>query len=212
MEEAYAQLYLEFVRLRTLCLRQASLLRQLTAALTQQKGEANGALKDVPTTLGQLNSENPTYLNIAPPPPPSHLPLILAPSGLCGIQGPRNSGNFSDVLTQDLLKLSLETTATQRQDPKSELSVPHSLTSQMTMFRRDNTVSTSQPLSHQGDGIRLPAPSCPLVCSDALPQSSEALVSDVALQSHVCEFCQAVFPGDTTTRGQYLQHLYTHIT
>lgn len=48
--------------------------------------------------------------------------------------------------------------------------------------------------------------------NDFLSQCDGLLMSDVALQSHVCEFCQAVFPGDTTTRGEFLRHLYTHIT
>lgn len=43
-------------------------------------------------------------------------------------------------------------------------------------------------------------------------QSGGLLMSDVALQSHVCDFCQAVFPGDTTTRGEFLRHLHTHIS
>lgn len=42
-------------------------------------------------------------------------------------------------------------------------------------------------------------------------QSDGLLMSDVAFQSHVCEFCQAVFPGDTTTRGEFLRHLCTHV-
>lgn len=43
-------------------------------------------------------------------------------------------------------------------------------------------------------------------------QADGMLMSDVALQSHICDFCQAVFPGDTGTRGDFLRHLYTHIT
>lgn len=43
-------------------------------------------------------------------------------------------------------------------------------------------------------------------------QPDGMLMSDVALQSHICDFCQAVFPGDTSTRGDFLRHLYTHIT
>lgn len=43
-------------------------------------------------------------------------------------------------------------------------------------------------------------------------QADGILMSDVALQSQICDFCQAVFPGDTSTRGDFLRHLYTHIT
>lgn len=47
---------------------------------------------------------------------------------------------------------------------------------------------------------------------DFFCQASGALMSDVALQSHICDFCQAVFPGHTTTRGEFLRHLDTHVT
>lgn len=38
MEEAYSELYQEFLRLRSLCLRQAALLHQLATALQKQQG------------------------------------------------------------------------------------------------------------------------------------------------------------------------------
>lgn len=38
MEEAYRELYQEFIRLRSLCLRQAAMLHQLTTALQKQQG------------------------------------------------------------------------------------------------------------------------------------------------------------------------------
>lgn len=38
MEEAYRELYEQFVHLRSLCLRQAALLHQLTTALQKQQG------------------------------------------------------------------------------------------------------------------------------------------------------------------------------
>lgn len=38
MEEAYNELYQQFLRLRSLCLKQAALLQQLTTALQKQQG------------------------------------------------------------------------------------------------------------------------------------------------------------------------------
>lgn len=38
MEEAYSELYKEFLRLRSLCLKQAALLHQLATALQEQQG------------------------------------------------------------------------------------------------------------------------------------------------------------------------------
>ncbi|XP_040014899.1 uncharacterized protein zgc:113184 isoform X3 [Xiphias gladius] len=59
---------------------------------------------------------------------------------------------------------------------------------------------------------QMPVSDTPSLVGDFFSQSGGLLVSDVALQSHVCDFCQAVFPGDTTTRGEFLRHLHTHIT
>lgn len=209
MEEAYAQLYQEFVRLRTLCLRQASLLRQLTAALKLQRGETNGDLTDFTSMPGQLDSEYPIYLNTPAPPP-----VVLTTTASSGVQSPSvNLGNFSDLLVEGISRLSTDTPAAQRKDSKPELSVPQSLTSQMMLSHGAFIdVDKHQHLGHNGEGGRAPVSTCPLLCPDALSQSGGAMMSDVVLQSHVCEFCQAVFPGDTTTRGQYLQHIYTHIT
>lgn len=38
MEEAYSELYQQFLQLRSLCLRQAALLHQLTTALQKKQG------------------------------------------------------------------------------------------------------------------------------------------------------------------------------
>lgn len=59
---------------------------------------------------------------------------------------------------------------------------------------------------------QMSAAASPSLVSDFPSQPGGLLISDVALQSHVCEFCQAVFPGDTTTRGEFLRHLCTHVT
>lgn len=59
---------------------------------------------------------------------------------------------------------------------------------------------------------QMPGTDRPSLPNDLRTLSDGMLMSDVALQSNVCEFCQAVFPGDTTTRGEFLRHLYTHIT
>lgn len=39
MEEAYAALYQEFVRLQTLCLKQAAMLKHLSDTVQQQQGQ-----------------------------------------------------------------------------------------------------------------------------------------------------------------------------
>ncbi|KAK2821674.1 hypothetical protein Q7C36_021017 [Tachysurus vachellii] len=48
--------------------------------------------------------------------------------------------------------------------------------------------------------------------SEMLSEMGGMLMSRVTLHSQVCEFCHAVFPGHTTTRGDFLRHLTTHIS
>ncbi|XP_027024595.2 uncharacterized protein zgc:113184 [Tachysurus fulvidraco] len=48
--------------------------------------------------------------------------------------------------------------------------------------------------------------------SEMLSEMGGMLMSRVTLHSQVCEFCHAVFPGHTTTRGEFLRHLTTHIS
>uniref|UniRef100_A0A3B4B4U3 Uncharacterized protein n=1 Tax=Periophthalmus magnuspinnatus TaxID=409849 RepID=A0A3B4B4U3_9GOBI len=142
MEEAYAQLYQQFVCLRSLCLRQASMLQKLTAALKQQQG----------TELHNTDLDD-----------------ILLPNTLHYLVPPFK------IMTLTILHLYLLFS--------TQIPVPGTL-----------TPSSGNPYTY------------------ALTPSTGLMLSDVALQSHMCEICQAVFPANTTTRGQYLQHLYTHIT
>ncbi|KAK7915641.1 hypothetical protein WMY93_011402 [Mugilogobius chulae] len=242
MEEAYAQLYQEFVCLRSLCLRQASLLRKLTSALQQKQaetngdssedingdtnedinGELNGVLGDL-SSITQLDSEYPAYLSssrsLLPPSLPSlSLPApVVTPATSCDLQdSPQNTRSVSEVLAQDMFKLSVDTSV-QRRDPSPESSVPQSPSSVMSHGGSYNK-HLHQNTNHTHRNIcpaqnQMPVPGCLNPgYTHALPSGGSMMMSDVALQSHVCEFCQAVFPGDTTTRGQYLQHLYTHIT
>ncbi|XP_055040872.1 uncharacterized protein [Misgurnus anguillicaudatus] len=48
--------------------------------------------------------------------------------------------------------------------------------------------------------------------SEMVSQAGGLFMSEVTLQSQVCEFCHAVFPGHTSTRGEFLRHLTTHMT
>ncbi|GAA6101919.1 uncharacterized protein zgc:113184 [Tachysurus ichikawai] len=48
--------------------------------------------------------------------------------------------------------------------------------------------------------------------SEMMSEMGGMLMSRVTLHSQVCEFCHAVFPGHTTTRGEFLRHLTTHIS
>ncbi|CAG5982368.1 unnamed protein product [Menidia menidia] len=191
MEEAYSELYQQFLHLRSLCLRQAALLHQLTTALQKQQGAAvpNGDLSAMVSIPVQCSHEIPLCLLEKPQP--------LTAGAPCGVDYP--FGNVGTVagLAEDMLKLSVDlpyqrkqgvigTSKSPGQNHPAEDSAPHTAT--------------------------MPASDCSFLAAGLPNQSDEALMSDVVLQSHVCEFCQAVFPRDAATRGEFLRHLYTHVT
>lgn len=215
MEEAYTQLYQEFLRLRSLCLRQAALLHQLTTALQKQQGASvpNGELSDTMSIPVQCTPEIPTCLLDKP------LPLAAAAHNpQCGVQClPKNVGTFSDLLAQDMFKLCVDGHG--KDDRKSDPKPSSMLVQDAPKIRgaSQNDLNHPKPRDHTaGDGrlhaVRMPLAGCLSPHGDFLSQSDSLLTSDITLQSHVCEFCQAVFPGDTTTGGEFLRHLYTHVT
>ncbi|XP_030276019.1 uncharacterized protein LOC115583378 isoform X2 [Sparus aurata] len=173
MEEAYSELYQEFLRLRSLCLRQAALLHQLATALQKQQGAAlpNGEASDMMSIPVQCTQEIPACL-LEYPQPLTATAHNAAAQCCVADRLSRNVGTFSDLLAEDMSKLCME-------GPRR---------------------------------TKMPGTDRPSLPNDLRTLSDGMLMSDVALQSNVCEFCQAVFPGDTTTRGEFLRHLYTHIT
>lgn len=185
MEEAYQELYQEFLRLRALCLRQAALLHQLTRALHKQPGSqgCNGELGDLSVPV-QCHRENQEL-------------QLSAQSGASRSSG--KEGSFTDFLAEGVNKLCLNHPQV-RQDGKEGK-------------KSQVSADASSPKPADGCGGRnllTPRMDRHFLCGDFLSHSGG--FSDVALQSHVCDFCQAVFPGDTTARSEFLRHLYTHIT
>ncbi|XP_008282895.1 uncharacterized protein LOC103359358 isoform X2 [Stegastes partitus] len=211
MEEAYNELYQQFLRLRSLCLRQAALLHQLTAALQKQQGASvpNGELSDMMSIPVQCTHEIPVYPHEKPQP---RTAATQNPAAQCGIGHlSRNVGTFSDLLAEDMSKLCVDMTSL-----KADQTATFLLTLDSSRCREaSSSESKNQGKNHPG-GDRAPctAPVAdnPSQAGGLMSLCGGALMSDVALQSHVCEFCQAVFPGDTTTRGEFLRHLYTHVT
>lgn len=237
MEEAYSELYQNFLRLKALCLRQAVLLRQLTETLQKQKSPDGGrwnftALKyngfDVLYIWNPLSAdpsvEIPEHLQEKPGPSPCNL---TAAGGL-----PKNMETFSDLLAMDMSKLAVHGGCQPNGNQEWVQNVPP--LQNLEPSRWPGGSGASRPSLPARVGI-IPDPKLHLICKyyhcphgpvlSVQPQAlatnmadvftSQAdgiLMSDVALQSHVCDFCQAVFPGDTSTRGDFLRHLYTHIT
>ncbi|XP_053300632.1 uncharacterized protein zgc:113184 [Pleuronectes platessa] len=214
MEEAYSELYQQFLRLRSLCLRQAALLHQLTTALQKQQGATvpNGELSYMLSIPFQGSQAIPVLI------PEKLQPMKEAPK-CCDHQVSRNVYTFSDLLVEDMSKLCMDLPLRSEEDGKLEPKVaplstvdpsrPHGALSgesktpgQADHRGRDRTVLTPRfPASDRGSRVM-----------DFMSQPGGLLMSDVALHSHVCDFCQAVFPGDTTTKGEFIRHLHTHIS
>ncbi|AWP03041.1 Hypothetical protein SMAX5B_014369 [Scophthalmus maximus] len=113
MEEAYSELYQQFLRLRSLCLRQAALLNQLTTALQKQQGATvpNGELTDMMSISVQCSQEIPVYFHENPQ------PLTAAANN------PTNVGTLSDLLAGDMSKLCMDFPLRRKEEWKLEQKV-----------------------------------------------------------------------------------------
>ncbi|XP_029948349.1 uncharacterized protein LOC115389093 [Salarias fasciatus] len=223
MEEAYRELYQQFIHLRSLCMKQAAMLHQLTTALQKQQG-ASVPTADVSELMSipvQCSKAMPVYPHEAPQPGP---PAAQTPAEQCGFDRfSRNVGIFSDVLAEDMSKLRVDIPLQRKEgmkvDPKSpfllsldSLKSHGALSSESKHQKQSPTHEESTLPRRQMPVTDGPSPGGVGGRGDHFCPSGGVLMSDVALQSHVCEFCEAVFPGDTTTRGEFLRHLYTHVT
>ncbi|XP_054473309.1 uncharacterized protein zgc:113184 [Anoplopoma fimbria] len=215
MEEAYSELYRQFLLLRSLCMRQAALLHQLTTALQKQQGAnvPNGELRDMMSIPVQCTQEIPVSLYEGP----HALTTTAAQRGVHQLSP--NMGTFADLLTEDMSKLCVDLPHQGKKDGSLEQMVAPLLSFDFTRLQGASSGVShhlGQADHHSRDRkkhtVGMPATDSPSLPRDLLSQSDGLLMSDVAMQSHVCEFCQAVFPGDTSTRGEFLRHLYTHVT
>ncbi|XP_051931564.1 uncharacterized protein zgc:113184 [Hippocampus zosterae] len=190
MEAAYRELYQEFVRLRSLCLRQAALLHSLMTTLQKAKDAPNG------DSTAERILEIPTHFQGNPISAPN-------PAAKCDVYALAANENTSHLLAEDMSKLSMkapEGKAQQKMSSGEDLAT--------TKFCCD---PLSGGGSHQ-DSKRMSLSDRQFLGFDLPSLPGRLLMSDVALQSYVCDFCQAVFPGHTTTRGDFLQHLHNHVT
>ncbi|KAF7659626.1 hypothetical protein LDENG_00295080 [Lucifuga dentata] len=197
------------------------MLQQLTTALQKQKGVivTNGELSDVVSIPVQCTQENPVQLHEECQPQTVTTHNIAAHQCL-GLLS-KNAGTFSDLLAEDMSKLGMKTKEQRNQtkeDGKVEHKAPAFLAVDSSGWHGASSSVSQNPKQEPPVGnrtlqtARMQRTDSPSLLCEILNQPGGFLMSDVALQSHVCDFCEAVFPGDTTTRGEYLQHLYTHIT
>ncbi|XP_020343139.1 uncharacterized protein LOC109894232 isoform X1 [Oncorhynchus kisutch] len=245
MEEAYTELYREFLQLRLLCLKQAALLNKLTEKLRTQQGHshflvvvpkmiyfschaysAGGApvpdgdpsvMASIPIQCTQKSSG---ALPAWPETPmvPKHNTAahygIIRPSGAMG--------SLTNLLAGDLgsLRLDFAHPGTERKEvhkatPVGPLDLPggneEMAPSSVSRDSKQAGRFWSDDMTRQM--FRMPSACGSFLDSEFLSQTGGMmLMSEVALQSHVCDFCNAVFPGHTTTRGDFMCHLHTHIT
>ncbi|XP_062420031.1 uncharacterized protein zgc:113184 isoform X2 [Pungitius pungitius] len=199
MEEAYNELYQEFLGLRSLCLRQAALLHQLTSALQKQQG-ARLPIHCTQQMAASLH-ERPHALTATPRTRAAQF------------------GTFSDLLAEDMSKLCVGVPRHGKEDGTLEEMVAPLLSWDFTRWPGASSSVTNHPgraVDHKKHRTKhtvgMPARDSPSLPRDLLDPSDGLMMSEVVLQSNVCEFCQAVFPGDTTTRGEFLRHLCTHVT
>ncbi|XP_017271312.1 uncharacterized protein zgc:113184 isoform X2 [Kryptolebias marmoratus] len=203
MEEAYNELYQQFLRLRSLCLKQAALLHQLTTALQQQQGASafNGEVSDLISIPLQRSHDIPSSLYEKPQPLRAGLPDPAEP---CRVEHPSSTA----LLAEDMSKLGVDVPYHRKQNENTEKISSFKLTSDSSGYLG---ASFGKFKFEQNGSVEDRVQYTPRV-GELLSQAGGALMSDVALHSHVCEFCQAVFPRDSTTKGEFLRHLCTHVT
>ncbi|KAL7843095.1 hypothetical protein AOLI_G00246070 [Acnodon oligacanthus] len=209
MEEAYTALYQEFLRLQALCLKQADMLQRLTQALRRQQGlppVSNGDLEDlVSIPIQCTDDESPAYPEGHAQAAPMQT-LALHSRGdpaISPIAGAMDRLQLNPALGEANLNSHDETVSmgSTRQKGTLEPSILEDLR------QAEQRWHSSQPPKQ----TRRPWSSS-FMNSEMLSQAGGLLMSGVTLQSQVCEFCHAVFPGHTTTRGEFLRHLTTHTT
>lgn len=199
MEEAYAALYQEFVRLQSLCFRQAAIIQHLSDTIQRQQGLAMAPTRNFEKPC-QYTEEVSGH---RPHPAERHEQEPLRDPNGPHILGSQTGNDLSHIgRGLDKLHLNLDM-PDQKQDnhDKAENSALDELMKVEQLYYANQT---SQRLRRPWSSSFLD--------SELVSQAGGLFMSGVTLQSQVCEFCHAVFPGYTSTRGEFLRHLTTHLT
>ncbi|XP_051769212.1 uncharacterized protein zgc:113184 [Ctenopharyngodon idella] len=205
MEEAYAALYQEFVRLQSLCLKQAAMLKHLSDTVQRQQGLA---------TTPARTFENPcqcTELGHQPHPAERHESqrLNLAETH---ILNPQIAHDLCHI-DRGLDKLHFNLDVPDQKQGSHDNAVLHNPVKMAENSAWDDLRKVEQHHHANQTSQRLRRPwSSSFLDSELVSQAGGLFMSGVTLQSQVCEFCHAVFPGHTSTRGEFLRHLTTHMT
>ncbi|XP_053083194.1 uncharacterized protein zgc:113184 isoform X1 [Pangasianodon hypophthalmus] len=233
MEEAYTALYQEFLRLQLLCLKQAEMLQHLTEALRKHQGVApvfNGNFEDLYSEPDQYRCDGLVAFTHAEdraqaahihkqvahthtPAAHTHTPA-LHPAGITDdsvvfpLAGALNRLHLEPV--QEKAKVDGEASAS-GQCETEKCSILDELR-QVEQRWYSSQTPKQQPQQQQQQKQQRRPWSSSFLTSEMLSEAGGMLMSRVTLHSQVCEFCHAVFPGHTTTRGEFLRHLTTHIS
>uniref|UniRef100_A0A3B1K112 Uncharacterized protein n=1 Tax=Astyanax mexicanus TaxID=7994 RepID=A0A3B1K112_ASTMX len=167
MEEAYTALYQQFLRLQSLCLKQAAMLQHLTEALRRQQGTIAFLLE------------------------------LFCDANLAPLTGALHRLQLDPTWAEPKLNNCDQTMPAA--SPAPQASIVKNL---QQVEQRWHSLQTSKP-------TRRPWSSS-FMNSEMLSQAGGLLMSGVMVSSQVCEFCHAVFPGHTTTNGEFLRHLMSH--
>ncbi|KAK0145534.1 hypothetical protein N1851_015559 [Merluccius polli] len=196
MEQAYNELYSEFVRLRSICIRQAALLQKLSRELHKPHGsnESFGGVASMPVQCSQEHTQD-------------RIPPLIATNK----DASANSGMVPHhrPVTE---KLSLN--VPRRRDTNKEEEQSPQPASPAVRSPADSGAGSYEatPREKRIEPYGMAWGYSPLLDGEGLHPSGGPFMSEMELQSQMCEFCHAIFPGQTATRGEFLRHLHTHIT
>uniref|UniRef100_A0A673H865 Uncharacterized LOC107737353 n=1 Tax=Sinocyclocheilus rhinocerous TaxID=307959 RepID=A0A673H865_9TELE len=189
MEEAYAALYQEFVRLQSLCLKQAAIIQHLSDTIQRQQGLATAPTRNFEKPCQCTEEKSGHRAHAAEP------------------------GNDLSHIDRGLDKLHLNLDMPDQKQDNHDKAVFHYPVKTAENSARDDLRRVEQHYYANQTSQRLRRPwSSSFLDSELVSQAGGLFMSGVTLQSRVCEFCHAVFPGHTSTRGEFLRHLTTHMT
>lgn len=203
MEEAYAALYQEFVRLQSLCLKQAAMLQHLSDALQRQQGSATASTRNFvnPCQCAGKNTDQPTQCHESQRRPTEA--NLLEPQ----------TTNYLGEVDRGLDKLHLNMDVPDQKQGVHDKAVFHNPVQLPASNAWDDLRKAEEQYYENQTSQRLRRPwSSSFLDSELLSLPGGLVMSKVTLQSQVCEFCDAVFPGHTTSRGAFLRHLTTHMS
>ncbi|KAF4107141.1 uncharacterized protein zgc:113184 [Onychostoma macrolepis] len=208
MEEAYAALYQEFVRLQSLCLKQAAIIQHLSDTIQRQQGLATAPTRNFEKPY-QCPEEKSGH---RPHPAERHEQEPLREFNAPRILGSQ-TGNDLRHIDRGLDKLCLNLDMPDQKQDNHDKTVLHDPLKTAENSAWDDLRRVEQHYNANQTSQRLRRPwSSSFLDSELISQAGGLFMSGVTLQSQVCEFCHAVFPGHTSTRGEFLRHLTTHMT